>query len=77
MLGAVLSTVNAALGGGRGVVAGEVRGGSAAIEIPSDPSPVMLLMVTVRVMPERSRRPWRWRFPLLFKVMLPGPGCWY
>ena len=72
MVGAVLSTVKVVLGPDAGVV---LPAGSlavpAAMEMPNVPSPVILLMVTVRVRPVPETPIVPFAVPVLFKVMLP------
>ncbi len=72
MVGAVLSTVKVALGPAAGArLPARSEAVPAAIEIPSEPSPVMPLMVTVRVRPEPETLTVPLAVPVLFSVMLP------
>ena len=70
MVGAVLSTMKVALGPAAGArLPARSEAVPAAIEIPREPSPVMLLMVTVRVRPEPETLSVPLAVPVLFRVM--------
>jgi hypothetical protein len=71
--GGVLSTVNVALGPAAAAVLPAVSlAVPAAIEMPSVPSPVILLSVTVRVLPEPETPTVALAVPVEFSVILPG-----
>ena len=72
-VGAVLSTVKVALGPAAGAAFPAVSVAvPAVIEIPIEPSPVMLEMVTVRVFPEPETTTVPLAVPVLFNVTLPA-----
>ena len=77
-VGPVLSTVKVALGPAAGArLPARSEAVPAAIEIPREPSPVMLPMVTVRVRPEPETLSVPLAVPVAFRVMFPRPGCWH
>ena len=71
--GGVLSTVNVALGPAAGAVLPAVSDAvPAAMEIPMVPSPVVFVIVTVRVVPEPETNTVPFAVPVLFKVTVAG-----
>src|SRR5205814_6226603 len=73
--GAVLSTVNVALGPAAGALFPAVSVAvPAAMEMPSVPSPVMLDSVTVRVLPVPVTPIDAVAVPVVFSVILPTPS---
>src|SRR5215470_18855676 len=73
MLGGVLSTVKVALGpAARAVLPTVSEAVPATMEMPIVPSPVVLVMVTVRVVPEPEIRTVPLAVPVLFNVTSAG-----
>src|SRR6185369_993921 len=70
--GGVLSTMNVALGPAAGALLPAVSEAvPAAMEIPIVPSPVVFVMVIVRVVPEPDTRTVPFAVPVLFNVTFP------
>src|SRR5262249_36064987 len=71
--GGVLSTINVALGPAAGAVLPAASDAvPAAMEIPRVPSPVVLVMVTVREVPEPETKTVPLAVPVLFSVIFAG-----